>query len=70
MREISTVERMVAGVLSGDKRWLRWAVAMRGEYIVRWRRVRSLILSRLLLSEKDGRVRGVKIGREDGDADH
>ena len=42
-----TVDRMVEGRFSGASRWFRWAAGMRGEYIVRWRSVLSLILSKL-----------------------
>lgn len=42
-----TVWRITEGGFSGARRWLRCAVGMSGEYIVRWRSVLSLILSRL-----------------------
>jgi len=42
-----TVDRIVEGGFSGARRWFRWAAGIRGEYIVRWRSVLSLILSRL-----------------------
>ena len=42
-----TVDRMTEGGFSGASRWFRCAAGIRGEYIVRWRRVLSLILSRL-----------------------
>ena len=45
--EILTVDRMVEGGFSGARRWFRCAAGIRGEYIVRWRSVLSLILSRL-----------------------
>lgn len=43
-----TVERMREGGLSGDRRWVRCADGINGEYIVMWRRVLSLMRSRLL----------------------
>lgn len=52
------VERMEAGVFSFERRWLRWALGMRGEYIVRWRSVRSWMRSILdasgLVDGEDG----------------
>lgn len=47
-----TVERMTEGGFSGASRCVRCAEGISGEYIVRWRSVRSLILSRLLASTK------------------
>ena len=46
MREMVTVERMVFEAFS-DRRWVRCAVGIRGEYMVRCRRVLSLMRSRL-----------------------
>ena len=42
-----TVDRMAEGGFSGASRWFRCAAGIRGEYIVRWRSVLSLTLSRL-----------------------
>jgi len=55
---------MTAGGFSGAKRWVRWAEGMRGEYMVRWRRVRSLILSRLLASGRRMREKARKKRRK------
>lgn len=49
---MSTVARITEGGFSGASKCVRWADAMSGEYIVRWRRVLSLILSRELASKK------------------
>ena len=46
--DMLTVDRIVEGGFSGARRWFRCAAGIRGEYIVRWRSVLSLILSRLV----------------------
>ena len=46
-----TVDRIRSG-LSAESRCVRWACGMRGEYWVTWRRVRSVIRSRLFASKK------------------
>jgi hypothetical protein len=45
--EMLTVDRMAEGGFSGASRWFRCAAGIRGEYMVRWRSVLSLTLSRL-----------------------
>ena len=59
-----SVWRIVEGGFSGESKWWRCALDIRGEYMVKWRRVRSCMRSILVASG----LRVAKLGceREEG----